>query len=64
MQKTFPEWALASAFPRDFGSHGIGPSHDLFEVTSGVKAFTAHTRARPRRAKYAVSSPRARAPLT
>jgi hypothetical protein len=66
MQKTFPEWALASAFPRDFGSRGIGPSpYDLFEVTSGVKAFTnsftAHTRARPRRAKYAVSSPRARA---
>jgi hypothetical protein len=34
-------------FPRDFGSRGIGPSpYVLFEVSSGVKAFTA-SHARP-----------------
>jgi hypothetical protein len=61
MQKTFPEWALASAFPRDFGSHGIGPSHDLFEVSSGVKASTAsHPRPSSSRQVRGLVSARAR----
>ena len=48
-------------FPRDFGSHGIGPSPSvLFEVSSGVKASTAsHPRpSSSRQVRGLVSAPR------